>query len=93
MLDNYNYNCYSITIVVVYETLAMITKEYLDKFRKLYKDKYNITLSDEETTELATHFLNLMEILIRPKPKAKPVNMLSSQSYTPERRHHETGRI
>lgn len=47
----------------------MINKEYLDKFKKLYKDKYEITLSDEEATELATHFLNLMEILIRPKQK------------------------
>ncbi len=71
----------------------MISKAYLEKFKKLYKDKYNITLSDEETTELATHFLNLMEILIRPKPKAKPVNTHTEQVYTQEGRHHETGRI
>lgn len=71
----------------------MISKEYLDKFRKLYKDKYNITLSDEETTELATHFLNLMEILIRPKVKTKSVNIKSSHAYTPEGRQHATGRI
>ena len=71
----------------------MISKEYLDKFRKLYKDKYNITLSDEETTELATHFLNLMEILIRPKPKTRPVNTYNKQVYVSEGRHHATGRI
>lgn len=71
----------------------MISKAYLEKFKKLYKDKYNITLSDEETTELATHFLNLMEILIRPKPKAKPVNAHIEQVYTQEGRHHEAGRI
>lgn len=71
----------------------MISKAYLEKFKKLYKDKYNITLSDEETTELATHFLNLMEILIRPKPKAKPVNALIKQVYTQEGRQHATGRI
>ena len=71
----------------------MISKAYLDKFRKLYKDKYNITLSDEETTELATHFLNLMEILIRPKPKAKPVQTRSNSSYVSEGRQHATGRI
>ncbi len=93
MLDNYNYNCYSITIVVVNEILTMISKEYLDKFKKLYKDKYNITLSDEETTELATHFLNLMEILIRPKHKTKQVNTQNSQVYVSEGRPHETGRI
>ena len=71
----------------------MISKAYLDKFRKLYKDKYNITLSDEETTELATHFLNLMEILIRPKPKAKLVNIHSNKGYASEGRQHATGRI
>ncbi|MCG3146209.1 MAG: hypothetical protein HONDAALG_04086 [Gammaproteobacteria bacterium] len=47
----------------------MISKEYLDKFKRLYKDKYDITLSDEEATELATHFLNMMEVLIKPKQK------------------------
>lgn len=47
----------------------MISNEHLEKFKMLYKDKYDLTLSDEETTELATHFLNLMEILIKPKPK------------------------
>lgn len=71
----------------------MISKAYLDKFRKLYKDKYNITLSDEETTELATHFLNLMEILIRPKPKIKQVNTQNSQVYVSEGRQYATGRI
>ena len=71
----------------------MISKAYLEKFKKLYKDKYNITLSDEETTELATHFLNLMEILIRPKPKIKPVNTHIKQAYTQEGRQHEIGRI
>lgn len=49
----------------------MVTKEYLDKFKRLYEDKYNVTLSDENATELATHFLNLMKILIRPKPKSQ----------------------
>jgi hypothetical protein len=66
----------------------MINKEYLDKFKKLYKDKYNITLSDEETTELATHFLNLMEILIRPKSKPEAARQISNQVYVPERRQY-----
>ncbi len=71
----------------------MISKEYLDKFKKLYKDKYNITLTDEETTELATHFLNLMEILIRPKPKNIIVNQSTNQVSLPERRQYATGGI
>jgi hypothetical protein len=46
----------------------MISTELLDKFKSLYEEKYNIILSDVEATELATHFLNLMKILIKPKP-------------------------
>ena len=61
----------------------MISKEYLDKFKRLYKDKYDITLSDEEATELATHFLNMMEVLIRPKHKRQQ-NL--NKSNTPEER-------
>ena len=71
----------------------MIKKEYLEKFKKLYKDKYDITLSDEETTELATHFLNLMEILIRPKTKSKVITKVESQTNNDERRDYATGRI
>ncbi len=71
----------------------MISKERLDKFKRLYKDKYNITLTDEETTELATHFLNLMEILIRPKTKRGAVNQEESEVPLLERRHYATGRI
>ena len=71
----------------------MINKEYLDKFKKLYKDKYDITLTDEETTELATHFLNLMEILIKPKPKPKAVNEINNQVNESERRPYASGRI
>lgn len=47
----------------------MVSKELLDKFKRLYEDKYNIVLSDEDATELATHFLNLMRVLIKPEPK------------------------
>ena len=71
----------------------MINKEYLDKFKKLYKDKYDITLTDEETTELATHFLNLMEILIRPKNKFKIVDQPEDHVSETERRDYATGRI
>lgn len=68
----------------------MISKEYLDKFKRLYKDKYDITLSDEEATELATHFLNMMEVLIRPKQKSQKNlnkrNMPEERStYAPDR--------
>lgn len=47
----------------------MISNELLEKFKRLYNEKYNITLSDEEATQMATDFLNLMKILLRPKQK------------------------
>lgn len=47
----------------------MITSELLDKFKSLYKEQFNITLSDEEATHMATEFLNLMKVLLRPEPK------------------------
>lgn len=69
----------------------MISKEYLDKFKRLYKDKYDITLSDEEATELATHFLNMMEVLIRPKQKRSQDIKKSTSSE--ERSNYASDRI
>ncbi len=51
----------------------MVNQAILEKFKKLYRDKYKIILSDEEATDLATQFLNLMKILIIPERK-KSVN-------------------
>lgn len=52
-----------------YNNKMMISKTRLDEFKKLYLTKYNIVLSDEKATELATQFLTLMKILIYPDPK------------------------
>ncbi len=51
----------------------MVNQSLLDKFKRLYKEEYNINLTDEEATDLATQFLNLMKILIKPEHK-KPSN-------------------
>ena len=69
----------------------MISKEYLDKFKKLYKDKYDITLTDEEATELANHFLNMMEVLI--KPKQKRSRSIQNNNVSEERRTYATDRL
>lgn len=69
----------------------MISKEYLDKFKKLYKDKYDITLTDEEATELANHFLNMMELLIRPKQKRS--RAIQNSIATEERSTYATDRL
>ena len=38
----------------------------LDKFKALYLKKYNVTLTNEEATEMANGLVNLMEILVKP---------------------------
>lgn len=66
----------------------MVTKEILEKFKRLYQEKYNIILSDEEVMEMATSFLNLMKVLIYPKPK------LTSNQIVPEQeRQNEINRL
>jgi len=47
----------------------MVPKKYIDKYKELHLKKYNIVLSDEEATDQANRFLNLMKILIFPDPK------------------------
>ena len=57
----------------------MVNNEQLEKFKSLYKRKYNITLSDEEATKMTTDLLNLMRVLIKPLPK-----QASTESYIEE---------
>ena len=44
----------------------MISKESLEKFKKLYKDHFNIELSDEDVLEKATKCLRIVEIVYKP---------------------------
>jgi hypothetical protein len=45
----------------------MVSAEMLDKFKRLYKVKYNISLTNEEAIEMSTALVNLMGILIKPE--------------------------
>jgi len=47
----------------------MISNESLKKFKRLYKAKFNIDLTQEEATEMATDLVNLIKILLEPTPK------------------------
>lgn len=47
----------------------MVSIEIRDKFKKLYKEKFDITLNDEEATQMATDLVNLIQILIKPEEK------------------------
>lgn len=62
----------------------MISNDLLEKFKRLYLEKYKIFLSDEEALQMATDFLNLMKILMRPdppKPKRKYVRKNSTVNH------------
>jgi len=47
----------------------MVTLEMLEKFKLLYLKNYNVTLTNEQATELANGLLNLMGILLKPSPQ------------------------
>jgi len=47
----------------------MISKEILEKFKRLYKEKYDVELTDEQTTQLANDLVSLMRVLTKPEPK------------------------
>lgn len=63
----------------------MISKEILGKFKKLYKEKYDVDLTDEQTTQLASDLVNLMRVLLKPEPKTVP-----NETQLEERRIDET---
>lgn len=47
----------------------MVTEQALEKFKEIYYKKYKVKLTNEEATEQAISFLNLMKLLIRPNHK------------------------
>jgi hypothetical protein len=63
----------------------MISKEILEKFKTLYKKKYDIDLTDEQTTQLANDLVNLMRVLLKPESKT-----VESETQQEERRQNET---
>lgn len=65
----------------------MITNELRDKFKKLYYEKFSITLSDEEATAMSMDLVNLMKVLL------KPNNEIEELSVSQESRHHEAIRV
>ena len=62
----------------------MISNDILAKFKKLYYEKFNISLSDEETTQMANDLVNLMKVLLEPDSEE-----VTSESYNEERRQDE----
>ena len=44
----------------------MLTQEAINEFIELYRQDYNIVLSEEEATERATLLFSALEVLIKP---------------------------
>ncbi len=65
----------------------MITNELRDKFKKLYYEKFSITLSDEEATVMAMDLVNLMKVLLMPNNKVERLPV------SPKSPHHEAIRV
>ena len=61
----------------------MVRAEIREQFKKLYEEKFHITISDEEATQMATDLINLVQVLV--KPDATSVLTASKE---PERRDH-----
>ena len=57
----------------------------LEKFKKLYQAKFNISLTDEEATQMTTDLVNLMKVLLEPDPQET-----NSNSNNEERGQDET---
>ncbi|MEK7524387.1 MAG: hypothetical protein AAB588_05165 [Patescibacteria group bacterium] len=49
-----------------------IEPEDIKSFQRLWKEHFQLELSDEEAGEKATHLLEMMKVLYRPIPKPKP---------------------
>lgn len=47
----------------------MVSIEIRDKFKQLYKEKFDVTLTDEESVRMATDLVNLVSVLVKPEPK------------------------
>ena len=56
----------------------------LEKFKQLYLDKYNISLTNDEATKMATELITLMDLLLKPITKPKPNEISHSERSTDE---------
>lgn len=63
----------------------MVSNEILQKFKNLYQEKFNVSLTDEEATQMTNDVVNLMQVLLEPDPEESQEN-----SPVKERRHDET---
>lgn len=59
-----------------------MSKELLEKFKKLYYEKFGIDLSNEEATAMANDLVNLMKVLLGPDmPKSTECKLEERSEY------------
>ena len=51
----------------------MIRGEIREQFKELYFEKFNIKLTDEEATQMATDLINLVQVLVKPDPELEQI--------------------
>lgn len=44
----------------------MLSREAIKEFKKIYERRFNQTLSDKESLEMATNLINLFKVIYRP---------------------------
>ena len=49
----------------------MITRYIIEKAKKLYLEKYGVSLTDEEATRLMIDLTSLMKVLLKPDKQYK----------------------
>jgi hypothetical protein len=64
--------------------MPMVSKALLDKFKTLYKEQYDVVLTDTEASSMATDLVNLMKVILRPEPTS------TDSDNSQERRQCET---
>ncbi len=52
----------------------MVSRELLNEFKMIYKEEFNVAITDEEATEMSTELVNLMKVLLKPDAIPDPEN-------------------
>ncbi len=52
----------------------MVSRELLDEFKIIYKEQFNVTITNEEATQMTTDLVNLMKVLVKPESNSETEN-------------------
>lgn len=52
----------------------MVSRELLEEFKIIYKEQFNVSITDEEATAMTTDLVNLMKVLLKPSSNPQTTN-------------------